>query len=37
MFDFGGIFAAVFGLFENLFGAILGPLFELIGDIFPGS
>jgi hypothetical protein len=37
MLDFGGILAAVFGLFESLFGAILAPLFELIGGVFPVS
>ncbi len=35
MFDFGGILAAIFGIFQDLFAAILGPVFELIGGILP--
>jgi hypothetical protein len=37
MLDFSGILAAILGLFENLFGSILGPLLEMFGTIFPSS
>lgn len=37
MFDFGSIFASIATLFQDLFGAILGPLLELLSGIFPGA
>ena len=37
MFDFSSIITAILGLFQNLFGSILGPLLDLFGGNFPGS
>jgi hypothetical protein len=35
MLDFGGLFASVLTIFQDLFTQILGPVLELFGGIFP--
>jgi hypothetical protein len=35
--DFGGILGSIVAFFQEIFGAILAPLLQLIGGFFPGA